>query len=128
MRSQVSSHVEAGKPCGVRAVVCWLYSVGLSVWLLSVGLSTVNCQMDSPQSFSPDDVAQHCSHGDIWIIIDHDVYDLSTFMDEHPGGSKSMSPELCCNIAYRSSPPRSRRERRDEEVQEVSSRVDSHSI
>lgn len=42
--------------------------------------------------FSPKEVAQHNTAGDIWVIIDQDVFDLSSFVDEHPGGSKSVYP------------------------------------
>lgn len=31
------------------------------------------------------DVATHNSANDLWIIVDEDVYDLTTFQDEHPG-------------------------------------------
>lgn len=41
-------------------------------------------------SYSLDEVAQHNTTGDLWVIIDQDVYDLSDFMDEHPGGQKGM--------------------------------------
>lgn len=45
----------------------------------------------APQpSFSEDEVAQHNGFGDLWVIIDEEVYDLSDFMDEHPGGPKCM--------------------------------------
>lgn len=45
----------------------------------------------APQlSFSEDEVAQHNGVGDLWVIIDGEVYDLSDFMDEHPGGPKCM--------------------------------------
>lgn len=47
---------------------------------------------DQPSYYSADDVAQHNNAGDLWMIIDQDVYDLSDFIDEHPGGRKSMHP------------------------------------
>jgi hypothetical protein len=40
--------------------------------------------------FSAADVASHKTASDLWIIVDEDVYDLTNFQDEHPGGKKSM--------------------------------------
>ncbi|EIM91154.1 peroxisomal acyl-CoA-dehydrogenase [Stereum hirsutum FP-91666 SS1] len=38
---------------------------------------------------------QHNKHGDIWIIVDAKVYDLSRFVDLHPGGaSVLLDPEV----------------------------------
>ena len=42
------------------------------------------------RSYSQAEVAQHNSTGDLWIIIDQNVYDLSNFVEEHPGGSKGI--------------------------------------
>ncbi|KAG6902769.1 hypothetical protein C0995_011917 [Termitomyces sp. Mi166 len=33
-------------------------------------------------------VAQHASRGSCWIIVHSKVYDVTEFLDEHPGGSK----------------------------------------
>jgi cytochrome b involved in lipid metabolism len=33
-------------------------------------------------------VAEHNKPDDLWIIIDNEVYDVSNFKDEHPGGVK----------------------------------------
>ena len=41
------------------------------------------------QVLSTDAVAAHKTKDDLWIIIDEDVYDLTTFQNEHPGGQKS---------------------------------------
>lgn len=41
--------------------------------------------------FSKDAVAAHNKPDDLWIVIDEDVYDLTKFQDEHPGGKKSES-------------------------------------
>lgn len=36
---------------------------------------------------SVEEVQEHQSNGDLWLVIDGKVYDVSDFMDEHPGGS-----------------------------------------
>ncbi|KAF5341546.1 hypothetical protein D9758_012578 [Tetrapyrgos nigripes] len=38
------------------------------------------------KAFSASEVAQHNKRGDLWVIIDSEVYDLSKFSDLHPGG------------------------------------------
>lgn len=43
------------------------------------------------KSFTPADVASHNSADKgIYIIIDSSVYDISNFMEEHPGGSRIL--------------------------------------
>ena len=37
-------------------------------------------------SYTWDEVQQHTSPGDLWLVIDNKVYDVSQWMDEHPGG------------------------------------------
>ena len=39
--------------------------------------------------FSKEDVASHSKPESLYIIVDEDVYDVTTFADEHPGGKKS---------------------------------------
>ncbi|KAM0809363.1 putative Cytochrome b5 heme-binding domain-containing protein [Seiridium cardinale] len=38
------------------------------------------------KTFSRDEVAKHTSEDDVWFIIDSKVYDVSDFLDAHPGG------------------------------------------
>ncbi|KAI0134521.1 acyl-CoA dehydrogenase [Xylariales sp. AK1849] len=38
------------------------------------------------KTFSRDEVAKHNKEDDIWFIIDSKVYDVSDFIDAHPGG------------------------------------------
>ncbi|KAK2762733.1 hypothetical protein FQN54_000907 [Arachnomyces sp. PD_36] len=43
------------------------------------------------KSFTPADVASHNSvDKGLYIIIDSNVYDLSNFIEEHPGGSRIL--------------------------------------
>lgn len=38
------------------------------------------------KSFTREEVARHAAEDDLWIIIDSAVYDMSRFIDLHPGG------------------------------------------
>ena len=44
------------------------------------------------KSFTTKEVSSHTSTeaGGLWLIIEGDVYDVSNFVDEHPGGAKIM--------------------------------------
>ncbi|EPS30614.1 hypothetical protein PDE_05566 [Penicillium oxalicum 114-2] len=42
------------------------------------------------KTFSKDDVASHSKGDSLWIVIDEDVYDVTKFQDEHPGGKKIL--------------------------------------
>ncbi|KAK5165911.1 uncharacterized protein LTR77_008835 [Saxophila tyrrhenica] len=39
------------------------------------------------QQITREEVAKHTSEEDLWFIVDHKVYDVSDFIDAHPGGS-----------------------------------------
>jgi len=43
------------------------------------------------KTFSAADVAAHKKADDLWIIVDGDVYDLTAFKEEHPGGVKILT-------------------------------------
>ncbi|XP_047322626.1 cytochrome b5 [Impatiens glandulifera] len=38
--------------------------------------------------YSMEEVAQHNSKEDCWIVIDGKVYEVSSYLDEHPGGDE----------------------------------------
>lgn len=45
----------------------------------------------SDKQFTPADVASHnTAESGLYIIIDKGVYDVTNFVDEHPGGAKIL--------------------------------------
>lgn len=40
-----------------------------------------------------DDVAKHNKKGDLWVIVDSLIYDLSKFAAMHPGGESVLLDE-----------------------------------
>jgi len=43
------------------------------------------------KTFTTQDVAAHNKPNDLYIVVDEDVYDLTQFQDEHPGGKKILT-------------------------------------
>ena len=43
------------------------------------------------RTYTTSDVATHNKVDDLWIIVEGDVYDLTKFQNDHPGGKKSES-------------------------------------
>mmetsp|Transcript_62786 Transcript_62786/g.116738 ORF Transcript_62786/g.116738 Transcript_62786/m.116738 type:complete len:82 (+) Transcript_62786:97-342(+) len=41
-------------------------------------------------SVTAEDVAKHATETDCWVIIGDDVYDVTKFLKDHPGGAKAI--------------------------------------
>ena len=50
-------------------------------------MSTEKTTESTHQPLTRATVAQHNTEDDLWLIVDHKVYDLTDFLDAHPGGS-----------------------------------------
>jgi cytochrome b involved in lipid metabolism len=50
--------------------------------------ATKKVEQETPKksSFSMSDVAKHNNENDCWIVIDGKVYDVTNYIDSHPGG------------------------------------------
>lgn len=48
---------------------------------------------DPPNLYSKQDVASHNTETDLWVIIEGRVFDLTDYLDSHPGGKKSRYPK-----------------------------------
>ena len=44
--------------------------------------------MAGDKTYSAADVARHNKADDCWIVVDGVVYDVTKFLNEHPGGKK----------------------------------------
>ena len=77
-------------------------SILLSLILLTVGCinnddnnsSTENNNTEPTDTFyTLEEISEHNTKNDCWLLIDNKVYDVSTFITFHPGGDAIL---LCC--------------------------------
>ena len=49
---------------------------------------TQTTEQSTADTFTTEQVAEHDSSSDCWTIINGDVYDITSYVSEHPGGSE----------------------------------------
>uniref|UniRef100_A0AC34PYF6 Cytochrome b5 heme-binding domain-containing protein n=1 Tax=Panagrolaimus sp. JU765 TaxID=591449 RepID=A0AC34PYF6_9BILA len=42
------------------------------------------------QVFTRDEIAKHNSEESLWIVINNKIYDVTKFLNEHPGGEQPI--------------------------------------
>lgn len=53
-------------------------------------LSVPTEQSSALKSYTANELAVHNSRGDCWVAIDNKVYNITAFIDLHPGGEKIL--------------------------------------
>lgn len=53
-------------------------------------LSTFRTNADGKRVFTRGEVAQHNSDDDLWVVINERVYDLTVWLNFHPGGREPL--------------------------------------
>merc|ERR1712216_883133 len=63
-----------------------------SVTLASEPTEKMTAEETKPEvkGIKMEDVEKHSSVDDLWLVIDGKVYDVTPFMDDHPGGGEIM--------------------------------------
>ena len=54
----------------------------------------------APKLLSTEEIAKHNSIDDCWIVVDGQVWDLTEFAPEHPGGAGSENTFSSYLLAY----------------------------
>jgi len=56
-----------------------------------------NQQTEQPpngtQTFTQEEVSEHASTDDCWLIIEQSVYDVTDFVSQHPGGADQITSQ-----------------------------------
>jgi L-lactate dehydrogenase (cytochrome) len=60
-------------------------------------------KMASEKLLSTKEVSKHKTPDDCWIVVDNKVWDVTDFVEEHPGGSTSKIYRLCWALNSKSS-------------------------
>ena len=67
--------------------------LGLGIWTLFIREQEPNQNINDNQqtkAFTTEEVASHDANQDCWTIISGDVYNLTDYINRHPGGSEIL--------------------------------------
>ena len=78
----------------IFALVCGLMVVGAGC--SSTQAANTNQQSNpsvtpGPKTYSLSDVANHSTSSDCWMVISGKVYDVTSYVSNHPGGDKILA-------------------------------------
>lgn len=66
-----------------------------SVWKYKYAQAKAPIELNAGE-ISLDEVAQHNTNSDCWTVVNDVVYDVTTFVNRHPGGNTAI--EAMCGI------------------------------
>ncbi len=74
----------------MKKVLLVLSVVFVSVFITGCSTTTQQNNIESGSSYTIDEVSAHNSADDCWMIIDGKVYDVTDYVNTHPGGDKIL--------------------------------------
>lgn len=89
-----------GSTAEVRApnsdpAVRWHEEEGKSVMMPTIGFASRGERAAKRAAALPKytlaDVAEHCTRDDLWIVVDEKAYDITAFVERHPGGVGALA-------------------------------------
>lgn len=57
----------------------------------SEALGTVQSAAVATTTYAMAEVAQHASQNDCWVVVNNTVYNMTSFISEHPGGARAIT-------------------------------------
>jgi len=61
---------------------------------IAVGSLAYSSTMADQKLLSAQQISTHNSPDDCWVVVDNQVWDVTDFLEEHPGGSTSTNIHL----------------------------------
>lgn len=58
--------------------------------MTQMGSSETTVQSKGPKSYTLEEVAKHTKDTDVWVVVNGQVLDVTSFLSEHPGGKDSI--------------------------------------
>ena len=65
-------------------------TLALTMAILLVFLSSACVQQSSGKAYTLEEVSEHDSENDCWMVINGKVYDITSFVNSHPGGEEIL--------------------------------------
>ena len=53
-------------------------------------ITLIRNQLSGDKAYTLEEVAKHNKENDCWVILFDDVYDVTKFLNEHPGGAPAI--------------------------------------
>jgi len=74
----------------IAAMTTMVATAEVEVVILTKQTTVTKDAPELVELYTLEEVARHNTAADNWILLEKEVYNVTKFVDEHPGGKKSM--------------------------------------